>query len=296
MGCAGSSTSFSYGGQSEALAGKELQLANQSELQANQLLPIYMKQAGLTSAFGPEVQAQYDELKNLYDKAAYWEVMGTGSEKDDWTKVKQETMSRMNAMGSPYRAMNEEELIATMTPQQRLQYQNQKTQQELLGKALRGETEISPALLKIQAQRRDKNINYLANKLGPNWQASTVGQQALANMNQQDALEQEEARQNIISQYTGNTINQQSSMQGQSAQQAGLLGNASNWGSNIMSMYQVPMNSFLAQQKMGYEMNKDSGSSPWGQLAGMVAGTALGSVTGGAGSSIGSYLGKKMVG
>jgi len=65
--------------------------------------------------------------------------------------------------------------------------------------ALRGETEISPYLEKQLQDERAKLEEDLSRRLGPNWQTTTPGRQALSDFQTRADLLREEARQSTIS-------------------------------------------------------------------------------------------------
>lgn len=95
--------------------------------------------------------------------------------------------------------LTEEQQLAEMTDNEKLDYQLNKAVLERQLKAYNGELEISPALeAELSAQEKEAK-EVLARKLGPNWMQSTSGINAMKKLQEGANLVREEARQGIIS-------------------------------------------------------------------------------------------------
>lgn len=99
--------------------------------------------------------------------------------------------------------LTEDQRQSYMTDDERMQDQVTKLANERLLKAYKGEVELSPAL-ESELGTQEKNLREsLSRKLGPNWELSTPGQNALAKFMQSANMIREEARQGIISSSEG---------------------------------------------------------------------------------------------
>ena len=97
------------------------------------------------------------------------------------------------------RQMTEEETLAGMTEVERGQYDLTMQGQERMAQAYAGELPISPAMEESLAKQKQQMTEALSQRLGPNWQTTTSGQQAMASFDEGAEGLREQARQGIIS-------------------------------------------------------------------------------------------------
>lgn len=80
-------------------------------------------------------------------------------------------------------------------------------QNEGLTRALRGEEALDPTLLRAQQEDEAKTREQLRRQLGPDFESSTPGSRALAEMNKRHAEEKATYNREVIQQYSGLTEN-----------------------------------------------------------------------------------------
>lgn len=97
---------------------------------------------------------------------------------------------------------SEEELVGRMSPLEKMQYEIAQEQSKRQLKALRGELDVDPALTE-EIQKNEKLLREsLSRALGPNYEKSTVGQQALQDFTERATRITEGARRGEIAQGT----------------------------------------------------------------------------------------------
>ncbi len=101
---------------------------------------------------------------------------------------------------SGIRQLTEEELVSQMSPLEKQQYQVAQELSSRQLKALRGELEVDPALTKDIERNRAILEEQLSRTLGPNWQQTTVGQQAFQDFQERATRITDSARRGEISQ------------------------------------------------------------------------------------------------
>lgn len=97
---------------------------------------------------------------------------------------------------------SEEELVGRMSPLEKMQYEIAQEQSKRQLKALRGELDVDPALTE-EIEKNEKLLREsLSRALGPNYEKSTVGQQALQDFTERATRITEGARRGEIAQGT----------------------------------------------------------------------------------------------
>ena len=99
--------------------------------------------------------------------------------------------------------MSEEEYIAGLSELEQGQYDITKQQQERLAMAYAGELPVSPSLEKSLGQQETQLSEALSQRLGPDWQTTTAGQQAMGELKERSELLREETRRGEISSGSG---------------------------------------------------------------------------------------------
>lgn len=94
--------------------------------------------------------------------------------------------------------MSEEQLVAKMSPLEKQQYNIAQESSARQLKALRGELPVDPALERDVQKNKDILTESLSRTLGPNWAATTVGQQAMQSFQETSTRIYEGARRGEI--------------------------------------------------------------------------------------------------
>lgn len=173
--------------------------------------------------------------------------------------------------------MTEEEQLAAMTSSQRKQYEVANLQLGQYEKALRGELPLSQAVENELTKQRADLESYMSRKLGPNWQQSTPGIQALAEFDKKaNALREE--------QMYGKQTGASAMSIAQQDYYNQLLSRSASAASSPLGTYQGLMGS-IGQALQPYQLqrqmqlqanmaNAQSGNALWGGL-GSLLGTGL---------------------
>lgn len=96
-----------------------------------------------------------------------------------------------------------DQMLGYMTDAEKQEYNITQAANDRLAKAYAGELDISPALERELSTQQSQLEETLARKLGPSWQQSTAGQNALRNFQESAGLIREEARRGLISSQEG---------------------------------------------------------------------------------------------
>ena len=114
-----------------------------------------------------------------------------------------ESMGLIEGDDGALREMTTEERTAGMTEMERGQYDLTMQAQERMAQAYAGELPISPAMEESLAKQKQQMTEALSQRLGPNWQTTTSGQQAMASFDEGAEGLREQARQGVISGESG---------------------------------------------------------------------------------------------
>lgn len=172
-------------------------LATQTDI-LNQQLEMMKKQYGEQEYFTPFIMKS---LGFAAEDGGGWREM-TAQEKytsmDPLEQASYKSLMLSKGMDEFGNALTEEQRLAKMTEIERLQYQTEKLSGERTLKALQGDLPISPALEAELENQRTLMEETLSRKLGPDWQLSTPGQKAIAELEAKSAMIREEARRGEI--------------------------------------------------------------------------------------------------
>ena len=136
-----------------------------------------------------------------YERDSSGQIVKTGLAKaQDAMTAHQLALAGYDTSGNK---LTEDQMLAEMSDTEKMDYETNKAAKERLYKAYKGELDISPALEKELSSQEAQTKEALMRKLGPNWETSTAGQNAMRNLQEKNALIREEARQGIISSSEG---------------------------------------------------------------------------------------------
>lgn len=192
-------------------------------------------------------------------------------------------------------AMTEDEQLASMTSAQRLQYDNSKLQAEQYQKALKGELPLSKAVENELTKQRADLESYMSRNLGPNWQQSTPGIQALAEFDKKANALREEQMYGKQTGASAMSIAQQDFYNQLLSRSAQSASSPLGMYQGLMGSYQAALQPYQAQRQMQLQANMANARSGNSMMSGlgMLAGTGLGFALGGA---PGAYMGSQMAG
>ncbi len=247
MGCFGGGGGVEVPGptaQEIELQSMQLESAKRAAAEDAALKPYILQAYGMKVT--PSTSEQLNRAQQLREEINAYNVAG-GSEDPAANAAQQNKINELNSLSNTgYTKMTEEEVLAGMNPQEQLQYQNTKLEQERVNQALKGELPVDPALEKNIADEQAVIEEQLARDLGPNWRNSTAGIQRMGEFSKRAELLRESARRGEINTGTGLALNQM-----------GYLGaNAVQTGANYQS---VPAGS------MGYASSLNSVLQPYQQ-------------------------------
>lgn len=191
--------------------------------------------------------------------------------------------------------MTEEEQYATMTTAQRQQYDVSKLQLDQYSKALKGELPLSQAVENELGKQRANLESYMSRKLGPNWQQSTPGIQALAEFDKQANALREEQMYGKQTGASAMSIAQQQAYNQMLQQSMGTASSPLGMNQGLFGLTSAAMQPYQAQRQMQLQANMQNAKSGNQLMSGlgMLAGTGLGFALGGPG---GAMLGSQMAG
>lgn len=191
--------------------------------------------------------------------------------------------------------MTEEEQYATMTTAQRQQYDVSKLQLDQYSKALKGELPLSQAVENELGKQRADLESYMSRKLGPNWQQSTPGIQALAEFDKKANALREEQMYGKQTGASAMSIAQQDFYNQLLSRSAQSASSPLGMYQGLMGSYQAALQPYQAQRQMQLQANMANARSGNSMMSGlgMLAGTGLGFALGGA---PGAYMGSQMAG
>lgn len=160
-------------------------LLTQQLIESKQMTPLLMRQMGLKQdASGDWVEKTWEEKEAVLSPAE------KAANKANMLKYGLDTSGNK---------LTEEQLMAEMTPLEKLNYQTTKLSTERYNQAMTGTLPISPALESELTAEETQAQEVLSRKLGPSWMLSTPGQKAMSTLKQKANLVREEARRGEIS-------------------------------------------------------------------------------------------------
>lgn len=118
-------------------------------------------------------------------------------------------------------------------------------------KALKGEDGVSPALSRGIEAYKAETTQSLASRLGPDWEQTTAGQQALSSMASTGSLLEEEARRGAIGQGEGLLSNRQQLLQSLQNQQVSNIAGFSQ--APTSEQFQSALNPFQLQRQAEFQ-------------------------------------------
>jgi len=176
------------------------------------------------------------------------------------------------------RKLSEEELMATMSPVEKTQYDLAKMAQERLLQAYEGKLPISPAL-EEDLQKREKQMQEgLSQKLGPNWQLSTPGRQAMGELVREANLLKEEARRGAIDTGTALLLSNLGYLHQAQGQRTAEAAQFPGRNLGLFGGYAQALQPYQRQRELEYEANKTNAMMSAQRRAGAMSG--LGSLLG----------------
>jgi hypothetical protein len=176
-----------------------------------------------------------------------------------------------------------EERLAAMDPQERAGHELASSYLERQQQALAGELPVSPAMEAELAKQKEELVAGLSGRLGPDWQASTPGIQAMSEFEKRAELLREEARRGQLSTGEGLLQARQGQLQGAQAQQ---YGQQSSFG--LPQFGALTQGYTQAFQPFQFNRQQEFGARQ--QTAANRAGVISG-ITGAVGTGIGLYAG-----
>ncbi len=202
--------------EEKALMAYQLDLLKKQQGMAEAYEPLLLATSGYKKQYTPITQqAFWDEAaaKKAYEQF-YSQNYGVGVENfptyEQWLAPRKDMFNTQKQIGGDvqYVPLSAEEQNALLTPEQIKEKQLTSEYQDLQLKAMKGEMPISPALEEEIANRRATMENTLSQKLGPNWQTTTPGIQAMKAFDEAASLTREEARRGQVVQGAGILNNQ----------------------------------------------------------------------------------------
>lgn len=187
------------------------------------------------------------------------------------------------------RKMTEDEFLSGLSASETADYEIMLSSQERLQQAYAGELPVSPAM-EAQIQEQEKQFREaLSQRLGPGWQTTTSGQQALSEMQTKAELLREEARRGAITGESGIALARSGhlgNVQAMSGQQAsGFYGGTAG----LFGEYGALMSPHQRQREQEYGSLMGDYQRKQNQRAGFMQG--LGSLAGAGITAYGHYRG-----
>jgi len=173
--------------------------------------------------------------------------------------------------------MPEDERLASMTEDQRQQYELAKLASEQAMKALKGELPLSQAVEQEIAKQRGDLETYMASKLGPNWRQSTPGIQALAEFESKANALREDYMHGRQASLSSIGLSERQGLSSLLGQQAGTMQMPFSLSGGVMGSVSQAMQPYQLQRQMEFQAgmaNANRGSALWGGL-GSLLGTGL---------------------
>lgn len=192
--------------------------------------------------------------------------------------------------------MTDDEYYQGLSNLEKAQYDATRLQAEQYTKALKGELPLSQAVENELTKQRANLESYMSRKLGPNWQQSTPGIQALAEFDKQANALREEQMFGKQTASSAMSIAQQQAYGNLLANQMNQTAVAPTWGSGLIGLSSQAQQPYLQRAQMGLQANmanaqgQSSMMSGLGGLLGtglMAAATAYGGPAGGMAASYG---------
>jgi hypothetical protein len=195
---------------------------------------------------------------------------------------------RIDADGSIVK-MTEEERLAEMTEAERNQYELALKGQERQARAYEGDLDISPALEKGLSGQKTKIEEALSRRLGPNWQLTTAGQQAMGGFEERASLVREEARQSVIAGGSGNALASLGYLSDVGTKQYGQAGGFPGRTGGLFSGAGQAMQPYQQQRSMQYNAMMHNAMMRSQSRSGLMGG--FGSLLGAGIQAYGTYAG-----
>jgi hypothetical protein len=278
MGCMGGSIEVP-GPTPQQIQLQNMQLAQAAQASAYQqaLMPYTLQSMGLKEA-APGVQDLMTKEADARMKAQMFP-----NDAAAWTNLADYYKKQLpEGITSPYVKMTEEEQLAGMTPQEQLQYQNTKLQQERLNQALQGNLPVDPALERDLQLQEAQMKEQLVRDLGPNAMESTAGMQRMGEFQKRADLMRESARRGEISTGTGLALNQMGYMGTNTQNKIANYASPGNQSMGYAQSYATQQQPYTQQQQMGLQANIAQAQQQTAMMQGL--GSLLGTA-GGIGAS-----------
>jgi len=255
--------------------------------------PILLAEAGYTTATpSADTTAQISSLQSQRD--AIQQKYTAGIQAGTWNQPDNSAMeAQMTALDNQiaglnqptYRPMTEDEQLANMTDAQKLQYDVTKATAQRELDALNGNLPVDPALEQSLDLSDQATKERLAQQLGPNWQSSTAGANAMQQQNQSRNITEEEARRGDITTMAGiNQSNQNTNL----ANSQATTNDINSFDTRYLPMigaYNAAQQPLEAQQKMQFQTNQDNAqlsqanSGGWMSMLGTLGGGGMGALS-----------------
>lgn len=191
-----------------------------------------------------------------------------------------------------------DQYLEKMDPVFKKQYENLQLIQEQTTKALKGEIGASPALEnELDAQKRQLE-NTLSARLGPNWQETTAGIQAMSNFERNATSLREASRQEQLTQYA--SLVPQGIQDYITGTQLPISAatNLQNYTTGLVPTYLSAIQPYSAEREAQYKASLKKAemeaqeSAGIGKFIGTAGGAIIGGMVGGpAGATLGAQIG-----
>lgn len=193
--------------------------------------------------------------------------------------------------------------LSQMNPIFRQQYENLQLIQEQTNKMLEGDYSANPALEQQLGEEKQNLENTLSARLGPDWQQTTAGIQAMSEFNRNALSLREASRQEQLSNYSSMaSTGLQNYLTGQQAPLSYATG-LQNYTTGLLNNYNQALQPYQWERQQQYAAAlknmeaQQSQSAGIGQFIGTIGGGALGGYLGGAeGAALGASIGSTAMG
>jgi hypothetical protein len=150
--------------------------------------------------------------------------------------------------------------------------------------AMKGELPISPAMEKELSQQQSSLMENLSQRLGPDWQQTTAGQQSMSEFQKRAELLREEARRGQITTGEGLLESRMGFLQGM--QQTDLSNLSAFSAPNSAGAYTSALAPYQMQRQMQFSANQSDAANSTSLLSGLMGmvGTGVGAYAGAGGT------------
>jgi len=173
--------------------------------------------------------------------------------------------------------MSEQERLAGMTEEERMQYDLSKLASQRSMQALKGELPLSQAVEQEIAKQGQQLNDYMSRKLGPNWRQTTPGVQALAEFNAKANALREEQQYGRLGALEGINQAQAGLLGGMRGASAGYATSPFAWSQGLMSGAGAAQQPWMFDRQMQMQAQLANQQSKSGMMAGLgsLLGTGL---------------------